>query len=91
MTLNEVTNSVYNLSVAGYFNGEKHSREWLHNYIKTFTRSIGKSYIFEISMPDGRWFMSVVQYAAGEYDYYIPDTRDQERLLKQKLIANVSK
>jgi len=90
MTLTEVTNQLYNLSIDGFFNGEKRTKEWLKGYIQKLTRpELEKhSIIFDIALPDGWWFVKVERrddVEKGFYDYYIPDTRTQERTLLDEL------
>lgn len=83
MTLREVAKQVAGLAVKGYINGEKFTEDRLYNQFKAMLRT-GNDYIFEISLPDGRWMAEVYRLSSG-YDYYIPDTRDQETGLYAKL------
>lgn len=89
MTIHEITNQLYDMSVAGYFNGEKFTKEQLGSYIRNFTREctmkVGESHYMEIALPDGWWLMKISKFGKGEFEYYIPDTREQELKLKQKL------
>lgn len=55
MTIHELSNQLYNLSVAGYFNGEKFTRRQLENHIASAFRSAlkaGNRYVMEIALPD---------------------------------------
>lgn len=82
MTVKEVCKQLYDISVDGYFNGEKFTLERLTNQIKSMFRTplkCGNKLIMQVALPDGVWFFYVVEYANGQFDYYIPDTRDQER------------
>ena len=91
MTLHEVVNQVYALSVAGYINREKFTKKRLFDYCKSLLRdgthnAIPNSVALEIALPDGWWFMLVQRWPRGNgYDYYIPDTREQEKVIKEKL------
>lgn len=86
MTKLELTTQLINLAVAGYFNSEKFTKERLNNYISKMCRNIGDKLYMEISLPDGRWLFKITQYADGEWDYYIPDTREQEDKLTAELL-----
>lgn len=86
MTINEVTNQLYDLSVGGYFNGEKFTRIQLHNYLKWAT-GISNRWVMQIALPDGWWFMSVSRFNNGEYGYFIPEDREKEYRLKETIGA----
>lgn len=86
MTKLELTTQLMNLAVAGYFNSEKFTKERLNNYISKMCRNIGDKLYMEISLPDGRWLFKITQYTDGEWDYYIPDTREQEDKLTAELL-----
>lgn len=85
MTINELINQVYGLSVAGYFNGEKYSKREFAEYVKgVFRPELNTSrWLMEIALPDGRWFFQMTRFsdAADGFDYYIPDNRAQEQAL----------
>lgn len=81
MTKSELTTQLMDLAVAGYFNSEKFTKERLNNYISKMCRNTGDKLFMEISLPDGRWLFKITHYADGEWDYYIPDTREQEAKL----------
>lgn len=85
MTLREVSSQLYSLSVAGYFNGEKFTKSQLTEAMSHWMRT-RKSYIGEIALPDGRWFFEVTNYGGG-YDYYIPETRQQNDALRNRLLG----
>lgn len=94
MTIHELSNHLYNLSVGGYFNGEKFTRRQLELHIRSAFKSeatlkIPHQYVMEIALPDGRWMFSVNHYnsAADGFDYTIPDNRDQEQALRDLLTA----
>lgn len=87
MTLKEVANQISKLAVGGYINGEQYTAGRLHNQFRAMLRT-GNDYIFEICLPDGRWMAEVYRVRVGSqviYDYFIPDTRDQETGLFKKL------
>lgn len=85
MTINQVASQLHSLSVAGYFNGERFTKERLANQIAAWFRGTDKhSIVMEIALPDGRWLFTINRYAdcADGYDYTIPETRAQEARIK---------
>ena len=42
--------------------------------------------IFEVSLPDGKWLAKIYR-KGSNYDYYIPETREQEKRLWAELEA----
>lgn len=86
MTKLELASQLMDLSVAGYFNSEKFTKERLNNYIGKMCRNVGDKLFMEISLPDGRWLFKITHYADGEWDYYIPDTREQEAKLTAEFL-----
>lgn len=93
MTIHEVTNQLLNLSLAGYFNGEKFTKAELEHYISTMFKAGGlklhNRIVMEITLPDGGWLFTINKYsdAANGFDYTIPDTRGQEAALWKELTA----
>lgn len=92
MTLHETAQSLFGLSVAGYFNGEKFSLKQLENYIKQSfkgTLKLGNRLVMEIALPDGRWLCEVIRYADRNdgWSYEIPETREEEQRIWSKLTA----
>ena len=81
MTIKEVVNQLYDLSVGGYFNGEKFTKTRLTTYITNMFKT-GNNLVLQIALPDGRWFFKINKFAKNEYDYTIPDTRTQEQKIK---------
>jgi hypothetical protein len=82
MTIKEVCKQIYDLSVGGYFNGEKFTLERLTNQIKSMFKGQlkgGNRLVQQIALPDGWWYFYIVEYEKGQFDYYIPDTREQEK------------
>jgi len=86
MTKAELVNQIYGLSVAGYFNSEKFTKERLNTYISKMCRNVGDKLYMEISLPDGRWLFKITHYAASDWDYFIPDTREQEAKLTAEFL-----
>lgn len=86
MTINEISNQLYNLSVGHYFNGEKFTKTELKHYISNMLRTSDRV-VMEITLMDGRWYFTVDRFANRKdgYDYYIPDTREHELLVKEYL------
>ena len=85
MTINEVIEQLYDLAIAGYFNGEKFTKKRLKSYITAMFKDGSKSLVMNIALPDGRWFFRITQYAPSEFDYYIPDTRETEKRVMAKI------
>ena len=82
MTKAELVNQLFDLSVAGYFNGEQFTKTRLNAYITNMFKS-GQRLVMNIALPDGRWYFYINKYNDNEYDYVIPDTREQEeRILR---------
>jgi hypothetical protein len=86
MTKQDIINQLYDLSVAGYFNGEKFTKSRLDKYITNMLKT-GNNLIMNISLPDGRWYFQIRRFPDNEYDYYIPDNREQEKKTIDKLFA----
>ena len=82
MTLHNLTEQLYDLSVAGYFNGEKFTKERLERYIyNLMIHADTKVIIMEIALPDARWNFKIsrwVERGSFQFDYYIPETREDE-------------
>lgn len=93
MTLSETTRSLYDLSVAGFFNGEKFTYPQIHRYIRNLltngTPKLGNKIVIQIALPDGWWYMSVIRFnnQPDGYSYYIPETREDEAHLIQELVS----
>lgn len=85
MTIKEITNQLYDLSVGGYFNKEKFTKQRLYNQIKSLFRGSTRKLadhpviVQQIALCDGWWFFYIIEYAKGEFDYFLPDTREQEK------------
>ena len=87
MTLHEVANQLYSLSIDGFFNREKFTKSQLYNYLSAMfcnKPASGSTIIMEVALPDGWWIFSVSRYACASdgFGYYIPDTREQESRIK---------
>jgi hypothetical protein len=92
MTIHDVASQLHNLSVGGYFNGVKFTTGQLQNCIadafcSEATLAIPHTWVMEISLPDGRWFFSIEHYndKPDGFDYTIPDSREQESKLLDRL------
>lgn len=91
MTKLELTSQLMDLSIAGYFNGEKFNKERLNNYIGKMCRNDSDKLYMRIALPDGEWLFKIVRYSTGYWDYYIPDTRDEEQKLVAEFMPKVSR
>ena len=85
MTIRQVSTQLFNLSVAGYFNGEKFTRSQLEDCIAGMFRpgttlKAGNRLVMEIALPDGRWFFTINRFSPARdgFDYTIPATRKEE-------------
>lgn len=92
MTIREISTQLYDLAVGHMLNSKTWTRQGLEHYIRTmFTGSLklDNAVAMEISLPDGKWLMTVNRFsdAADGYDYYIPDNRDQEKRIWHMLTA----
>ena len=94
MTIREVANQLFDLSVGGFFNGEKFTRKELNNYISSMFRSpstlkLNNSVVMTIALPDREWLFTINKYAnsADGFDYTIPETEAQEAVIWEKLIS----
>lgn len=89
MTLHNIATQLHSLSVGGYFNGERFTVSRLHDQLASWLRT-GDKLVMEIALPDGRWLFSVTRFAPNPdgFDYYIPDTRDEENALKAWLLRH---
>lgn len=93
MTIREVSSQLHNLSVAGYFNGEKFTKRELERFIAHWFRpgvdlKAGNRLVMETVLHDGqRWFFTVDRWGDGPdgFDYTIPDNREQEARIKALL------
>ena len=94
MTIHDISTQLHDLSVGGFFNGEKFTKRELHNYITNMFRpeagplKAGHRLVMEIALPDGRWFFTIDRFAdmPDGFDYYIPDNREQEARVKALLL-----
>lgn len=91
MTKTELTRQLMDLSIAGYFNSEKFSKERLNKYISKLCRNDGDKLYMRIAMPDGWWLFKIVRYSATDWDYIIPNTRDEEQKLVAEFMPKVSR
>ncbi len=91
MTLHDITTQLHNMT-KGHINGECFSRQALESNLHRWMRgcennAIQNSYILEVELADGKWLCEVHKFAESSdgYDYYIPDTREQEARIWDKL------
>ena len=84
MTFTDTINQIYDLTIAGFINGEKFTKTEFKEALKHWLLA-KNSYIIEISLPDGRWLCKISKFANGEYDYFLPETREQEKRLYAEL------
>ena len=92
MTIREITTQLYDLAVGHTLNGKTWTKQELEHYIRTmFTGSLklDNAVAMEISLPDGKWLMTIDRFSDANdgFDYYIPDTREQEKRIWDALTA----
>lgn len=85
MTLHDIATQLHK-STNGRVNGENFTRQALESNLRRWMRNcennkIRNSVVVEVAMPDGGWLCEIHKFAdtADGYDYYIPDTREQEQ------------
>ena len=88
MTLSDISSQLYSLSVAGYFNGEKFTKNQLNKLLRAMFQDNASQYIGEIALPDGRWWFKVLNLGNGQFDYFIPKNKEQNRVLAGELAPN---
>lgn len=86
MTLHDIATQIHHIS-AGRVNGERFSRHELEATLGRWLREPQSRYILEAELPDGRWLVKAENLGRGMFDYYIPDTREQEAALKAELFG----
>ena len=92
MTLHQVANRLYDLTIDGFINGIRLSRKEFTNTLVEWATSSGafrlrNKFPVQLDLPDGKWYVCINRYGTGRdsYDYWMPDNREQERLLIQKV------
>ena len=92
MTLREVASQIYGLTIDGFVNGEQFTRKELEQVLRKWmdhaeSNVVPNVHVVELSLPDGRWLAAVSNFRKTHdgYDYYVPDTREEEAHLYQRL------
>ncbi len=83
MTLKELTTQLHSLT-KGHINGESFTVTELQAVIAKWLQT-GNSYILEAKLPDGNWLCEISKNPAYGYGYFLPETRNQEKWLYEKL------
>ncbi len=92
MTLTEIATQLHGLSVGGYINGEKFSRSRLRDQlVHSFHEASCKNVLMQIALKDGQWYFTISEWAPGQYDYCIPETREQEERLLENFLGKNDK
>lgn len=93
MTIRELSDQIYKLT-GGQVNGELFCKERLYNNINKWFKDceynrIKNSVMIHVELMDGGWYCSInkVSNTPDGYDYYIPDTREQEQKLIRKFMG----
>lgn len=84
MTLNEVTNQIYELSEDKVFDGIKFTKKLFYNYVNSSFNYNTKTFISNIKLPDDTWLLVIRKYGktTDSYDYIIPDDKEHEKILR---------
>ena len=92
MTLRQVADSLYEMTIAGYVNDTKYSRSGFCSALEEWmlfpeSLKIKNRLVLQLSLPDGRWMATVNKFSdsADGYDYTIPADREEEAALLQLL------
>lgn len=92
MTIREVSKQLFDLSLGHFFNDEKWTRDQLAHYIANMFREpeglkLKNRIVMEICLRDGRWLFTIDRFSdePDGFDYWIPDTREQEARLWAEL------
>ena len=93
MTLTQAADQLYNLSLGGYFNREKFTADGWRTHVIALMRQpetlkIKNTLVQEIALEDGWWLFSLTYFPEShEYGWFIPETREEEQRLKERLLA----
>ncbi|MCD7824203.1 MAG: hypothetical protein LUG86_09375 [Oscillospiraceae bacterium] len=98
MTLNQAADQIYNLSLGGYFNREKFTADGWRRHVNVLMRhpetlKIHNTLVQEIALEDGHWLFTISYIPSckgdgrGEYGWAIPETREEEQRLKERLVG----
>ncbi len=98
MTLTQAADQLYNLSLGGYFNREKFTADGWRRHVNALMRhpetlKIKNTLVQEIALEDGHWLFTISYIPSskgdghGEYGWAIPETREEEQRLKERLVG----
>lgn len=86
MTITNISTQLYDLATGHYINDVKFtSAKELRTVLSMWLYKEDASFIFQIALPDGKWMAKVIR-KGSYFDYYIPDTREQEEKLWKELL-----
>ena len=81
-----MVDSIYCCSVGHKLNGEKNTKKNFKYWFNRMFMNDQKHVLFSMEFPDGEWLCKAVRTPANEYDYMVPDTREEEyRFFKEWL------
>lgn len=94
MTLHNIASQLHKLAVDGRINGEHFTEAELERALRHWMRdaehnAIKNAFVLEIVLKDGAWLAEVSRFdeSADGFDYWIPDTREQEARLYEALLG----
>lgn len=87
MTKNEVLKQLYDLSVNGNFNHKGHySFSGFKNLVDEKFCNRKSKCILEVELPDGWWYVIIKKLQNKMWDYYIPDSREENDIIKNMIM-----
>lgn len=92
MTFTEMAKQIYDLAVPSAFeNGTRYcftsEKPWTYGHMVSHMKKMldgNTSCLWPICLPDGRWTIRITHMGRGQWDYYLPDTKAQERRMIQE-------
>lgn len=92
MTIREMTKQVFDLC-GGKINGEQRTYSSFLRQVQIIFHgeNAGKKITFTMELPDGEWFFEMIKVDDHLYDYYLPETRGQEKRMIEDLYNRANK
>ena len=87
MTINEIAGQLHKMS-KGHVFGRRYTKRELESKLR-LTMARRNEYTGIITLADGEWLFSLSKFGdkADQFDYYIPDTREQETELMYRSLG----
>lgn len=92
MTFTEMTKQIFDLAIPSSFEKDKRycftsEKPWTYSHMVSHMKKMlegNTSILWSICLPDGRWIIRITHMGRGQWDYYLPDIRAQERRMIQE-------